>query len=42
VVVAGLAGSLLPARATNDPELRERLLQANRDFLTRTFASESA
>ncbi len=42
VVVSGLVGALLLARATNNPELRERLLQANRDFLTRTFASKSA
>jgi TetR/AcrR family transcriptional repressor of nem operon len=41
-LVSGLVGALLLARATHDPELRERLLQANHDFLTRTFAPDPA
>ena len=39
VLVAGLAGALLLARAVDDPALSDRILRVCRDFHTATFAS---
>lgn len=38
-LLAGLAGTMLLARAIDDPVLSERLLRVNRDFYKRVFAS---
>jgi len=40
VLVAGMAGALLLARAVSDPELSERILQAAREHYTKAFTSQ--
>jgi TetR/AcrR family transcriptional repressor of nem operon len=42
VLLAGLAGTMLLARAVDDPALSERMLRVNRDYYTRAFASQPA
>lgn len=42
VLLAGLAGTMLLARAVNDPELSERMLRVNRDFYQRVFSDQPA
>ncbi|HEX8728519.1 MAG TPA: TetR/AcrR family transcriptional regulator [Ktedonobacterales bacterium] len=37
-LLAGLAGTMLLARAVDDPELSERMLRVNRDYYKRLFA----
>ncbi|HEY1390744.1 MAG TPA: TetR/AcrR family transcriptional regulator [Ktedonobacterales bacterium] len=38
VLLAGLAGTMLLARAVDDPALSERMLRVNRDYYKRAFA----
>jgi TetR/AcrR family transcriptional regulator, transcriptional repressor for nem operon len=40
VLVSGMAGAVLLARAVDDPDLSNSILQACRDFYTAAFASE--
>jgi TetR/AcrR family transcriptional repressor of nem operon len=42
VLLAGLAGTMLLARAVDDPALSERMLRVNRDYYKRAFASQHA
>jgi TetR/AcrR family transcriptional regulator, transcriptional repressor for nem operon len=42
VLLAGLAGTMLLARAVDDPELSERMLRVNRDFYQRVFSDGPA
>lgn len=42
VLLAGLAGTMLLARAVDDPELSERMLDVNRAFYQRMFSDNSA
>ncbi len=37
VLFSGMAGALSVARATSDPEMRQRILESARDFYTKTF-----
>jgi TetR/AcrR family transcriptional repressor of nem operon len=41
ILLAGLAGTMLLARAVDDPALSERILRVNRDFYTGAFAPEA-
>jgi TetR/AcrR family transcriptional repressor of nem operon len=41
-LLAGLAGTMLLARAVDDPELSERMLRLNREFYKRTFLGRSS
>jgi TetR/AcrR family transcriptional regulator, transcriptional repressor for nem operon len=38
VVLAGMVGAMLLARAINDPEESERILRVNRDFYKQVFS----
>jgi TetR/AcrR family transcriptional repressor of nem operon len=38
VLLAGMVGTMLLARAVDDPDLSERMLRVNREFYKRTFA----
>jgi TetR/AcrR family transcriptional repressor of nem operon len=40
VLLAGLAGTMLLARAVDDPALSERMLRVNRDYYKRAFAGQ--
>jgi TetR/AcrR family transcriptional regulator, transcriptional repressor for nem operon len=40
VLLAGLAGTMLLARAVDDPALSERMLRVNRDYYKRAFAHQ--
>ena len=40
ILLAGMVGAVLLARAINDPTLSERILRVNRDFYTQTFSKE--
>jgi TetR/AcrR family transcriptional repressor of nem operon len=42
VLLAGLAGTMLLARAVDDPALSERMLRVNRDYYKRAFAGRPA
>ena len=42
VLLAGLAGTMLLARAIDDPDLSERMLRVNREFYGRVFTGHSA
>ncbi|HEY7340715.1 MAG TPA: TetR/AcrR family transcriptional regulator [Ktedonobacterales bacterium] len=42
VLLAGLAGTMLLARAVDDPELSERMLRVNRDYYKRAFGGRHA
>lgn len=42
VLLAGLAGTMLLARAVDDPALSERMLRVNREYYKRAFASQHA
>ena len=42
VLLAGLAGTMLLARAVDDPALSERMLRVNRDYYKRAFSRHSA
>jgi TetR/AcrR family transcriptional repressor of nem operon len=42
VLPPGLAGTMLLARAVDDPALSERMLRVNRDYYKRAFASQHA
>lgn len=42
VLLAGLAGTMLLARAIDDPDLSERMLRVNREFYGRVFTHHSA
>lgn len=41
ILLGGMAGALLLARAVNDPEMSERILTAARDFYMHTFTASS-
>lgn len=41
-LLAGLAGTMLLARAVDDPALSERMLRVNRDYYKRAFAGRPA
>jgi TetR/AcrR family transcriptional repressor of nem operon len=41
VLLAGLAGTMLLARAIDDPDLSERMLRVNREFYGRVFSRHS-
>ena len=41
VLVAGMAGALLLARAVNDPVLSDHILRAAREYYTNAFAPQS-
>ncbi|HET8908180.1 MAG TPA: TetR family transcriptional regulator [Ktedonobacterales bacterium] len=41
VLLAGLAGTMLLARAIDDPDLSERMLRVNREFYGRVFTGHS-
>lgn len=42
VLLAGLAGTMLLARAVDDPALSERMLRVNRDYYKRAFSGHTA
>ena len=42
VLLAGLAGTMLLARAVDDPALSERMLRVNRNYYKRAFAGRTA